>query len=76
MQALRDWTINSPIRKDAEIEQLQTQLEDLNQRLNELECQIPDLSAIAVRALTLSRDIEDIRCSADSIDALTELLRK
>ena len=76
MQALRDWTINSAIQKDAAIKQLQTQLEDLKQRLNELECQIPDLSAIAVRALALSRDIGDIRCSADSISALTELLRR
>lgn len=63
---------------DTDIDRLQSQLEVLNERLNEPECQIPDLSAIAAirgEALTLSRDIEDIRCSADA-DALTTRLQK
>lgn len=79
MQARRAWTIKSPTHRDADIERLQAQLDELNQRLNELRCPIldrPNISAIRARALTLSQEIDDIRCSASAIDALTELLRR
>lgn len=79
MQARRSWTIKSPTRRDADIERLQIQLEELNQRLKELECHAPDLpniAAVKARAITLSHEIDDIRCSASAIDALAELLRR
>lgn len=79
MQARRAWTIKSLTHRDADIERLQAQLNELNQRLNELRCPVLDRSnvaAIRARALTLSREIDEIRSSASGIDALTELLRR
>jgi hypothetical protein len=53
-------------------------LDDLNKRLNQLESQHPaswKVDELKSSALSLSREIDDIRC-AEATAALRELLRK
>ena len=74
MRAQRVWKVNG----DASIGQLQSKLDDLNKRLGQLENQHPDswtLEELRASALSLSREIDDIRC-AEATAALSELLRK
>lgn len=74
MRAQRIWKVNGA----ADIGQLQARLDDLNERLTQLEAERPDSSKIeALRSsvLSLSRDIDDIRC-AEATARLSELLRK
>jgi len=74
MRAQRVWKVNG----DASIGQLQSRLDDLNKRLGQLENQAPDsatLDELRVIALSLSREIDDIRC-AEATAALSQLLRK
>ena len=74
MRAQRVWKVNG----DASIGQLQSRLDDLNKRLGQLENQAPDsatLDELRAIALSLSREIDDIRC-AEATAALSELLRK
>jgi hypothetical protein len=57
---------------------LQSKLDDLNKRLNQLESQHPEswkIDELRSSALRLSREIDDIRC-AEATAALSELLRK
>ncbi|UPK33687.1 hypothetical protein IVB18_36700 [Bradyrhizobium sp. 186] len=74
MRAQRVWKVNGA----ASIGQLQTRLDDLNKRLNQLENQHPEswkMEELKSSALGLSREIDDIRC-AEATAALSELLRK
>ncbi|WP_245453949.1 hypothetical protein [Bradyrhizobium sp. AC87j1] len=74
MRAQRVWKVNG----DASIGQLQSRLDDLNKRLGQLENQRPEswkLEELRASALSLSREIDDIRC-AEATAALSELLRK
>ncbi|EJN13172.1 hypothetical protein PMI42_03464 [Bradyrhizobium sp. YR681] len=74
MRAQRVWTVNG----GPSIGQLQTRLDDLNKRLSQLESQNPEswkLDELRSSALSLSREIDDIRC-AQATAALSELLRK
>jgi Tfp pilus assembly protein PilO len=74
MRAQRVWKVNGA----ASIGQLQSKLDDLNKRLNQLESQQPESSKVEElrsSALSLSREIDDIRC-AEATEALSELLRK
>ncbi|AWM06151.1 hypothetical protein [Bradyrhizobium symbiodeficiens] len=74
MRAQRVWKVNG----DASIGQLQSRLDDLNKRLGQLENQDPDsatLEELRAIALSLSREIDDLRC-AEATAALSELLRK
>ena len=73
MRAQRVWKVNGA----ASIGQLQSRLDDLNKRLGQLEnhpesWKVEELKA---SALSLSREIDDIRC-AEATAALSELLRK
>jgi hypothetical protein len=74
MRAQRVWNVNGA----ASIGQLQSRLDDLNKRLNQLESQHPSswkVEELKSSALGLSREIDDIRC-AEATAALRELLRK
>ncbi|MDA9433873.1 hypothetical protein [Bradyrhizobium sp. CCBAU 51627] len=74
MRAQRVWNVTGA----ASIGQLQSRLDDLNKRLGQLEGQHPDTAKIdelKSSALSLSREIDDIRC-AEATAALRELLRK
>ncbi|MFB6419448.1 MULTISPECIES: hypothetical protein [Bradyrhizobium] len=74
MRAQRVWKVNG----NASTGQLQSKLDDLNKRLAQLESQHPDswtLEELRTSALSLSREIDDIRC-AEATAALSELLRK
>ena len=74
MRAQRVWNVNGA----ASIGQLQSRLDDLNKRLSQLESQHPEswkLEELKSSALSLSREIDDIRC-AEATAALRELLRK
>ncbi|MFT4115835.1 hypothetical protein [Bradyrhizobium sp.] len=74
MRAQRVWKVNG----GPSIGQLQSRLDDLNKRLGELENQQPEsctIETLKSRALSLSREIDDIRC-AEATAALSELLRK
>lgn len=74
MRAQRVWNVNGA----ASIGQLQAKLDDLNKRLNQLESQHPEswkVEELKSTALSLSREIDDIRC-AEATTALRELLRK
>ncbi|MBJ7403717.1 MAG: hypothetical protein JHD07_10635 [Bradyrhizobium sp.] len=74
MRAQRVWKVNGA----ASVGQLQSKLDDLNKRLGELESRHPDsskLEELKSGALSLSREIDDIRC-AEATAALSELLRK
>lgn len=74
MRAQRVWKVNG----DASIGQLQSRLDDLNKRLVQLENQHPEtwkLEELRASAISLSREIDDIRC-AEATAALSELLRK
>ena len=74
MRAQRVWKVNGA----ASIGQLQTRLDDLNKRLNQLQNQHPEnwkMEELRSSALGLSREIDDIRC-AEATAALSELLRK
>jgi hypothetical protein len=74
MRAQRVWKVNGA----ASIGQLQSRLDDLNKRLGQLENQHSDsgtLEELRAIALSLSREIDDIRC-AEATAALSELLRK
>jgi len=74
MRAQRVWKVNGA----ASIGQLQSRLDDLNNRLSQLENQQPDsrtVEELRSSALSLSREIDDIRC-AEATAALSELLRK
>ncbi len=74
MRAQRVWNVNGA----ASIGQLQSRLDDLNKRLNQLESQHPDswkIEELKSSALGLSREIDEIRC-AEATAALRELLRK
>jgi hypothetical protein len=74
MRAQRVWNVNGA----ASIGQLQSRLDDLNKRLNQLESQHPaswKVEELKSSALGLSREIDDIRC-AEATAALRELLRK
>ncbi|WP_246509974.1 hypothetical protein [Bradyrhizobium glycinis] len=74
MRAQRVWKVNGA----TSIGQLQSRLDDLNKRLGQLESQHPDswkLDELRSSALSLSREIDDIRC-AEATAALSELLRK
>ncbi|OKO68699.1 hypothetical protein AC629_41910 [Bradyrhizobium sp. NAS80.1] len=74
MRAQRVWKVNGV----ASIGQLQSRLDDLNKRLSQLESQHPEswtIEELKSSALSLSREIDDIRC-AEATEALSELLRK
>ena len=74
MRAQRVWKVNGA----ASTGQLQSRLDDLNKRLSQLENQNPaswKLEELRSSALSLSREIDDIRC-AEATEALSELLRK
>ncbi|QQO13345.1 hypothetical protein JJB99_28675 [Bradyrhizobium diazoefficiens] len=74
MRAQRIWKVNGT----ASIGQLQSRLDDLNKRLSQLENQNPEtwkIEELRSTALSLSREIDDIRC-AEATAALSELLRK
>jgi len=74
MRAQRIWKVNG----GTNIGQLQSRLDDLNKRLSQLEAEHPQswkIEALKSSALTLSRDIDDIRC-AEATAKLSELLRK
>ena len=74
MRAQRVWKVNGA----ASIGQLQSRLDDLNKRLSQLESHHPESSKVEElrsSALSLSREIDDIRC-AEATEALSELLRK
>lgn len=74
MRAQRVWKVNGT----ASVGQLQARLDDLNKRLRQLENQNPSswkLEELRSSALSLSREIDDIRC-AEATAALSELLRK
>jgi capsule polysaccharide export protein KpsE/RkpR len=74
MRAQRIWKVSG----GAHIGQLQSRLDDLNKRLNQLEAEHPDsakIEALKASALSLSRDIDEIRC-AEATARLSELLRK
>lgn len=74
MRAQRVWKVNGA----ASIGQLQSRLDDLNKRLSQLENQNPKtwkIEELRSSALSLSREIDDIRC-AEATAALSELLRK
>lgn len=73
MRAQRIWKVNGT----ASIGQLQSRLDDLNKRLVQLENQPSEheIEALKSIALSLSREIDDIRC-AEATAALSELLRK
>lgn len=74
MRAQRVWKVNGT----ASIGQLQARLDDLNKRLRQLENQNPSswkLEELRSSALSLSREIDEIRC-AEATAALSELLRK
>ena len=74
MRAQRVWKVNGT----ASIAQLQSRLDDLNKRVGQLETQHPQswkIEELRSSALSLSREIDDIRC-AEATEALSELLRK
>ncbi|WP_246776445.1 hypothetical protein [Bradyrhizobium sp. CCBAU 53351] len=74
MRAQRVWKVNG----DASIGHLQSKLDDLNKRLGQLESlhsSSGKLEELKASALSLSREIDDIRC-AEATAALSELLRK
>ena len=74
MRAERIWKVNGA----ASVGQLQSKLDDLNKRLSQLESQHPaswKIDELRSSALSLSREIDDIRC-AEATAALSELLRK
>ena len=74
MRAQRVWNVNGA----ASIGQLQSRLDDLNKRLSQLEGRYPEsnkIDELKSSALSLSREIDDIRC-AEATAALGELLRK
>ena len=74
MRAQRVWKVNGA----ASIGQLQSRLDDLNTRLGQRESLHPDcwmVEELKSSALSLSREIDDIRC-AEATAALSELLRK
>jgi hypothetical protein len=74
MRAQRVWKVNGATG----IGLLQSKLDDLNKRLNQLESQHPEswkIDELRSSALRLSREIDDIRC-AEATAALSELLRK
>ena len=75
MTAQRVWKPVRAVKSNAEIEQLRLALASLNERIEELENQHPEVSqidALKVRALALARRIDEIRCS--TADDLTDLL--
>ncbi|MBR0685192.1 hypothetical protein JQ594_04645 [Bradyrhizobium manausense] len=74
MRAQRVWNVTGA----ASIGQLQSRLDDLNKRLNQLESQHLEsgkVDELKSSALSLSREIDDIRC-AEATAALRDLLRK
>ncbi|MDN4988561.1 hypothetical protein KUL72_27590 [Bradyrhizobium arachidis] len=74
MRAQRVWNVTGA----ASIGQLQSRLDDLNKRLSQLESQHPEswkIDELKSSALSLSREIDDIRC-AEATAALRDLLRK
>jgi len=74
MRAQRVWKVNGA----ASIGQLQSRLDDLNKRLSQLESHHAEswkVEELRSSALSLSREIDDIRC-AEATEALSELLRK
>jgi Tfp pilus assembly protein PilO len=74
MRAQRVWKVNGA----ANIGHLQSRLDELNNRLSQLESQQPEsrkVEDLRSSALSLSREIDDIRC-AEATEALSELLRK
>ncbi len=72
MRAQRIWKVNGA----AGVGQLQSRLDDLNKRLSDLEAPNPDeIETLKAMALSLSRDIDDLRC-AEATAKLSELLRK
>jgi len=74
MRAQRIWKVTG----DANIGQLQSRLDDLNKRLNQLETEHPESSkieALKASALSLSQDIDEIRCAEATVQ-LSELLRR
>lgn len=76
MPAQRSWKPIGPSRHDAEIERLHLELASFNRRITELERLHPEgwkIEALKTSALVLSRQIDELRCSADD---LTSLLAK
>lgn len=74
MRAQRVWNVNGA----TSIGQLQSKLDDLNKRINQLESQHPEswkVEELKSSALSLSREIDEIRC-AEATAALRELLRR
>jgi len=72
MRAQRVWKVNGT----ASAGQLQSRLDDLNKRLGQLENQHPDswkVEELKSSALSLSREIDDIRC-AEATAALGQSL--
>ena len=77
MAAQRGWKTVGPIGRTTEIEQLHQELASFNQRISELEKQHPDASkieALKKGALSLARQIDEIRCATTT--ELADLLAK
>jgi uncharacterized protein YydD (DUF2326 family) len=77
MGAQRVGKLIGPVKKNAEIERLRSELAALNERIEELEKQHPEASkieALQASALALAWQIDEIRCS--SAKDLTDLLAK
>ena len=74
MRAQRVWKVSGT----PSLGRLQSQLDDLNKRLIQLESEYPErreIDALKSSALTVSMEIDDIRC-AEATAALSELLRR
>lgn len=74
MRAQRVWTTTS----SPNLGQLQARLDALNKRLCQLESDHPQrwqVEALRSKAVSISNEIDDIRC-ADATDTLSELLRR
>jgi|tagenome__1003787_1003787.scaffolds.fasta_scaffold19471378_1 hypothetical protein len=77
MGAQRVGKLIGPVKKNAEIERLRSELAALNECIEELEKQHPEASkieALRASALALAWQIDEIRCS--SANDLTDLLAK
>jgi hypothetical protein len=74
MRAQRMWRVN----ETESAGQLQSKLDGLNKRISQLERQHPSnwtVDALKSSALTISREIDDMRC-AEAMTSLRELLRR
>ena len=77
MSAQRVWKPVGSVNSNAEIERLRLELASFNKQIEQLEKQHPDaqkIEALRVSALTLARQIDELRCS--NANDLTDLLAK